>query len=242
MPKTTPKKQKAKKARSIEEQLSGHDTLLMKLLRRNEKLHPDLAAVLDNEDEEFRMIRHPLLQELYLRPALHNYQYKMAKEQCAEAQKKGDWPALIQFHAGPYRLRAFKQYADRLSDAEYWETLAEVWACIENIWQYRDDISKLLTSKRPQRERMMDEKERKKLASLPDELTIYRGFIPGKNRNGWSWTLSKATAKWFAKRFASLFGKGEVATGTCAKSDVIALLLGRKEAEIIIDPKKVKVA
>lgn len=240
MLKNTRKKHKEKRAMKV----AGGDEqfrLMQELFQKNEELHPDLAAVLTDEDEEFRMIQHPLLHCLYNHPALHNYQYKVAKEELAKAESEKDWIKVIRLHERPYRLGALKQYADKLSDEQYWETLGGVWANIENIHQYGKDVHKLLTSNRPHREKMMDKEEAAELASLPEELTIYRGFVPGKNRDGWSWTLNKDKAEWFAKRFAPLFGKGKVATGTCAKSDVIALLLGRNEDEVIIDPGRVTV-
>jgi hypothetical protein len=163
----------------------------------------------------------------------------VAKEELAKAESEKDWRAVIWLHEKPYRVGAFKRYADKLSDAEYWETLAEVWMIVENLHRYKEDIPNLLKSSRPCRERMMTKEERAKLVSLPEKLTVYRGFMPGKNQRGWSWTLNKGKAEWFARRFHRKGAK--VAIGTCAKSDVIALLLGRDEDEIIIDPSKVKV-
>src|ERR1035437_4350869 len=91
MLKNTQKKQNKKKARKVA--VDEEFRLMTELLKKDEKLHPDLAAVLDDEDENpmFRMISHPLLHVSYNRPALHNYQYKVIKEHVAEAKAKNDW-------------------------------------------------------------------------------------------------------------------------------------------------------
>jgi hypothetical protein len=83
---------------------------------------------------------------------------------------------------------------------------------------------------------MMDANEQSFLKNLPDVLTIYRGCRV-HNKHGYSWSLSKNTARWFAARSVGKFPI--VQTGKCKKSDVIAFLGGRKEDEIIIQPKNV---
>lgn len=140
----------------------------------------------------------------------------------------------------PYRLDAFIENQDRLSDAQYWRCLEFVFSIVEYV-QY--DIAKwlgLLNSKRRYRPLMMERKDRKHFESLPDTLTIYRGYQHGKYRHkmGLSWTLSKAKAIWFAYRRKEN-GVAKVVQATCKKADVFCYTNGRKEEEIIIDPANV---
>ena len=108
---------------------------------------------------------------------------------------------------------------------------------MDNLWQYKAEVRRLLTSPRPQRERMMNEAEIAEFASMPDLITVYRGFGKASCRQGWSWTTNRAKAVWFA----DLDGvKPKVVSGVVSKSDVIAYFTRRDESEIVVDPKRVR--
>jgi 3-methyladenine DNA glycosylase Tag len=81
----------------------------------------------------------------------------------------------------------------------------------------------------------MDANDRKAFKRLPDEITIYRGILEGHTVNGLSWSLDRDKASWFAKRFTHYNLPHVLLTARAKKSDAHALLLGRKEDEIVID-------
>ena len=54
-----------------------------------------------------------------------------------------------------------------------------------------------------------------------------------------SWTLRKEKAEWFATRFKRKHSI--VLTGVWKKDDIIAVLLGRGEEEVLIDPDDVEI-
>ena len=87
---------------------------------------------------------------------------------------------------------------------------------------------------------MMSRQDRKAFEEMPEALTVYRGYQVGRYRHksGFSWSLSKETAEWFAYRWPEN-GKAAVAVGTCLRSNVIAYLNGRQEQTIIIDPQSI---
>jgi hypothetical protein len=91
----------------------------------------------------------------------------------------------------------------------------------------------MLASSRAGREYMMDDEEREKFAALPDTFTVYRGhqFV---NERGYSWTLDRAKARWFAKRLYDPARGCSVAERTVQKHECAALFLGRGEQEIVI--------
>jgi hypothetical protein len=70
---------------------------------------------------------------------------------------------------------------------------------------------------------------------------VYRGFI-GQRGKGLSWTTDREKAVWFAERFACLeeLGRPRLVSGHAVKKDVLAYFTRREEAEIVIDPTKVK--
>lgn len=210
------------------------------IYQREEDLHPDLIGCVENSSFG-KCIKHPLVFSLFHVPQLNafvNEQYKHKKKACEQSLLEKDYSQFIWFHERPFRLTKFIEIVDLLSDEEYWELLGKIWTDSENLWQYGSVLGYLLNSPRQEREKMMDEDEQKLLASLPDQFTVYRGH-QFRNRLGYSWTLSYHKAKWFADRFNPK-RKG-VITATINKKDIIAVLLGRGEFEVVCHPDHLKI-
>jgi hypothetical protein len=186
-------------------------------------------------------IDHPLLQELDFTPARAiycNFHYLTKLQQIYEAVRIGHWGSYVGLHEKPYRLDAFTQIKDCIrSDKARWALLSETWIASENIRQNRAKWRRLWNSDWPNKLHAMNAKERRAYAALPDQLIIYRGVGKGRNaENGLSWTLVRDTAVYFATRHG---GQGLLFTARAKKSDVHALLLGRKEQEVVIDKVKI---
>lgn len=213
---------------------------LIEILHRQEELHPDLVDCIEHNSFG-DTLKHPLVIGLFYHPSMNamlNAQYKHKIEYVEKAKKQKKWSSYIWTHERPYRLEKFATIQDHLSDQEYWKLLGEIWSDSENLWQYGPILGHLLNKNRPGREAMMDESEKEFLSKLPDEFTIYRGH-QSKNKSGYSWTLSYWRAKWFANRFKQS-GSG-VAKATVKKKDIVAVLLGRGEFEIIVSPINLKI-
>ena len=100
---------------------------------------------------------------------------------------------------------------------------------------YEQKIKELLSANRPSRHYLMDESEVQLLNSLPEFVKIYRGCQKGLNENGLSWTLNKEKAKFFANRFSK---EGIILEREIPKLDIIAVLTGRGESEVIWEETK----
>jgi hypothetical protein len=209
----------------------------LELLIRQEDLLPELQACVIT-DSPVSMVHHPLVVSELFSNACVNDQYRQNFQIAKEARESRDWLKYILIHERPYRLKIFRKIADQLTDAEYWELLGGVYIDSENLRRHGTILHKLLTSNRPHREQMMNGRERAHFRKLSARITIYRGYAH-RNAAGWSWTLDKAKAVWFARR--TLAGKPQLATGKVKKKDVIAYFSRRKEKEIVVDPKKVKI-
>lgn len=209
------------------------------LLHRQEELHADLLPYV--EDCSFgQCLRHPLVYGLFYTPqmnAMYNAQYEAKKKYIASSLEEKNYSSYIWLHERPYRMEKFTEIIDEIDDKEYWKLLGSIWSDSENLWQYGSMLGHLLNIPRPGRENMMDEDEQKFIAQLPEEFTVYRGHQI-RNRLGYSWTLSYYRAKWFSERFQQ--SKKGVVAGTIQKKDVIAVLLGRNEFEIVCHPKSLK--
>ncbi len=162
---------------------------------------------------------------------------RIAAEDALQAER---WDQYFLLVNRPYRMDALLAILDLLDDAEYWRLLRRVWDDAEHLFIWRRVIPALLESDRSSRELLMNEQERAYLATLPEIVTVYRGYNRG-HRSGWSWTLSEERAGWFARRFWFLDKTDpRVAVGTAARGDIIAYFAERQESEIVVNPSRVR--
>lgn len=198
--------------------------------KQNEPLHPDLLPYL--EESTFKMLRHPLVYQVpFFSGGQANYQYEVKKKELAKALEEKNYHTFVFLHERPYRVEAFTEIEPLLTDKQYWELLSAIYTDTENAWAYQSQYRNLFSCKRGNREYLMDEDERKVYESLPDEVTVYRGYQVGLNKNGISWTTNKETAQWFATRFSK---RGKVLEKKVSKRDIIAVFNGRNESEVVI--------
>lgn len=207
---------------------------LKEILQNKEELNPELKEHVSRSEMGLYMLRHPLVYSVpYSEIENHwiNKHYQHKKAQIKAALKEKDYNLFVFTHERPYRLAAFSVIDNLLSNEQYWKLLGELWVDSENIWQNKSMWKEYLKSDRPERRKIMSDKELAHLLSLPDTFTVYRGYLPRKNKNGLSWTLDKKKAEWFANRFSQ---KGLVAQRVVKNSDCIAYFSGKGESEILL--------
>lgn len=210
------------------------------LLHRKEDLHADLKPYLEQDSSLGTILRHPLIFQVpyhAMMNAMINAQYTAKSERVKEVLAQKDYSGYVFWHERAYRISKFVEIMEELSDKEYWSILGAIWTDSENIWQFSDLIEELLASERPGREAMMDGYESETLDRLPDEFMVYRGH-QDINQHGYSWTLSFWMAHWMAGRYRPK--KQGVLSAKISKEHVVALLLGRSEAEIVCLPEDLK--
>jgi hypothetical protein len=202
----------------------------------SEPLHPDLLPYLETNKGEWDMLRHPLVYQVPFRSnGSANAQYAQKLKALEKAIADKDYKQSVWLVEKPYRVEAFIKIADKLSDTDYWKLLSAVWIDTENQYAYIEEWKRLLAAKRLNRHYMMDEEDDNILRSLPELVTIYRGCQKGINEDGLSWTLDKSKAKFFANRFGK---KGIILERTISKNDIVAVLTGRGESEVICEVKQ----
>jgi len=182
------------------------------------------------------MLRHPIVYQVpFFSNGSANAYYEQKKSAVEKAIGDKNYKQFVWLFERPYRVEAFIKIADKLSDTDYWRLLSDVWIDTENQYAYINAWKKLLASKRSSRHYMMTEEEDNILRALAQEVTIYRGCQKGINEDGLSWTLDKSKAEFFANRFGK---KGIILERTVSKNDIVAVLLGRGESEVICEVKK----
>lgn len=147
-------------------------------------------------------------------------------------EKCNDFFALLRT---PYLPLFFKKSLNYFSKKDYSEFLAEMWVRVEypNNCPYFAHCSFVRAFINADKKILMDNKERRVLKNLPEEVVVYRGVKPNAKIKALSWTLSYDTAKWFADRFEK---NGTVYRARIKKNDILAYFEGRGESEVVVNP------
>lgn len=156
---------------------------------------------------------------------------------CKMIDRIEDYHTFSFYLSKPYLTAFFKYTKDYLSIKDYSEFLGDLWVQVEftnkdpNISP--NEFIKLF--KKADQQYLMEEDEKEFLASLDEEVTIYRGVKPKSSTKALSWTTQLTTAKWFADRLEK---NGKVYKANIKKKDILALFLRRGEFETVVDYHK----
>jgi hypothetical protein len=155
------------------------------------------------------------------------------------------------------RLDLFAEWWDSGEEvpvAEFYKALRFVWASAELPYRYDDvwpdlweQTAAAFEHDPSSRAMLMTAEEMQTHAALPDDVTIYRGYGEWNSEHphssamwkGYSWTLDRDRATWFAKRFAVLHGKAHLATAIVPRKCIIAFFDERGECEAIVLPEQI---
>lgn len=196
-----------------------------------EKLHPDLEPYVE-EGSFGPMLRHPLVYQVPLTiPGYANRYYQQKLEDTKKALESKNYKSYVWLHERPYRLHAFEEIQQYLTDREYWSLLGSIWIDTENAWANLEQWREFFSSERGEREWLMDWDEQMAYAGLPEMVTVYRGYQPGLNEDGISWTIKREVAEKFATRLGK---KGKVLEMRVKRERIVAVFTGRHEYEVVI--------
>lgn len=215
-------------------------------------LAQELIDCMDEDDSGCLWIHHPLVMCMGYDPASREQTKRLnrslvkKKGELEKALKHKNWDQVLMVHEKACRFQALIDYAEGMTDEEYFQNLGDIWCQIENLWRHQSLLSEMLNpGDRDLRKRrlMMTGDERAVYDELPENVMIYRGCGPN-NKRGWSWTLNADRARWFAMRGYGVirlaFG-GSVLNGRCDRESIIAYLGRRHEEEIVVDPTDVTI-
>lgn len=208
------------------------------LLNKVEDLCQELQEYYEEMKGGWPCVRHPLLFNVPHFPqmnALLNYQLAYLKGRVEDLKKEKKFDQFIWMHQRPYRFEALQAIEDQIPRREFWPLFGSLWTDSENLWQQRLYLDAVLRTRDPLSRMMMRIQDRRRLAELPETLSVCRGH-QRYNKEGFSWTLDIDRAKWFATRYGQ---KGSVTYGQVHKGNVVALLGNRGEDEVVCLPENV---
>lgn len=204
------------------------------------ELVEELRTRVHEADSGMTFICHPLVHTMFAGSdteiEIYNKSLEVKKEKLQQYRNEGRWESYIFLHEKPYRVEAFLDVAKHLSPERYWDLLGEVWTNSENIWQFNEVWRGFFTDERHKefRHHFMSKKDRDLFESLPEKLTVYRGYKTGGVKEGMSFTLSRKTAKFFATRLCTSRCKSYVVEAKIGKDQIFAYKTDRGEDEIIL--------
>lgn len=208
-------------------------------------LRPGLKQYIVEQDTLFgESFKHPLWYQVPYSPHFNDlinqgiaHKWKLIKQ----LRREGSWRQIIWFLERPYRPWLLHHIRNRLYGWQFWDLFRSVWLDAENTWQWLIQIQVMLRDTHvEQRHLFMDPKERNKLASMPDRFKVYRGVRDmgqdeDQGPDGFSWTLDRGMAEWFARRLATSVDNPHVVEGWVERDHVVAYLEDRGiENEIVV--------
>jgi hypothetical protein len=163
------------------------------------------------------------------------------KKELSDAEAKGDWGSYVFIHHRPYRVDALLNVIRRRGASRLWPLVRHVWTNSESNMQSWFEWSEIWSHAYTRNgnfrrcfRNFMRPVDRRTYDNLPEVITAYRGCADEDEVEGYSWTLDRGRAEWFARR-ATHRGPGIVATVNVHKSVALAYLSDRQESEIILD-------
>lgn len=166
-----------------------------------------------------------------------------------EAINQEDWNKVFMLIEKPYRLSWLEENYDLITDEKaYYEFLKDAYIQSEfpmdSFYDYEDLLKLFWYKDYPKL--MMDTDELGFYSQLPQEITIWRGIRVVEELDeeniGFSFTLDKEKAEWFAKRF-SKDGRGTpmLIEAKVDKGDILSVFLNRGEEEVLASPDNIEI-
>ena len=200
-----------------------------------EDLLPELkSSIIDGGLYNRKSIQHPLLiGDIGIIPnSDYNKQLIRKQERLKEFENDKNFESYLFLIEKPFRVKSFselvKQNKIKRLSKKYWKILSFLWTDSENIFQNKELWDDLLKDK-TNSHYFMSKKDLKFFNSLENEFMVYRGYTHWEN--GYSYSLDKERAVFFANRFGQ---NGKVKEMLVKKEDVFAYTNSRQENEIVI--------
>ena len=232
--------------KELKKLVSKNQLLMEKLLKEGgikvqevysdgEELLPELkSSIIDGGLFNRKSIQHPLvIGDLDLMPnSYYNTQLIRKQQKLKEFEKNNEFESYLFLIEKPFRVLFFselvRQNKIKKLSKTYWRILSSLWTGSENIFQHKELWKELLKEK-TNSHYFMSKKDFEFYNSLENEFIVYRGY--NQWEDGYSYTIDKDVAIWFAERFGQ---NGIIKEILVKKEDVFAFTNSREEKEIII--------
>ncbi len=157
--------------------------------------------------------------------------YLQWQEQCKEdiIHRKNVY-SIFSLIRPSYRMAFFNDINQYLSDKDFAEMLALSW--FAHGGKEIPEVELEAWFNKADKSYLMNKREQKIFSELPDQVVVYRGVSSPAYKCGFSWTLNKKVAFWYADRCES--HNSCVYECVVDKEDAFCYFNTRNEAEIIV--------
>jgi hypothetical protein len=143
-----------------------------------------------------------LLDASYDRRGTANEDFEIKTRRIGEAADERDWMLFVDLHER-HRLDAVIRLIEEGIRAEQlWPVVGYVWCDTESVRQNFDLWRDIWSMDDTDQALVMSDQERDALALLPERFEIWRGVGHEDAVRGYSWTLNREKACWYAARYA----------------------------------------
>jgi hypothetical protein len=162
------------------------------------------------------------------------------KEKAASARAAKDqglFAAELMIRKPQCRLALLEEYArlGMISKEKAWRVARDTWLNVDEVHSQITQWESFFKHNFSEHSSFMSPHEIAHLATLPEEIKIYRGYDRPNKRAGLSWTMSKFIASQYANRFKSTI----IAQAVIHRSDVVGYLSARGHHEIVVKSRDV---
>ena len=210
------------------------DSMIDLLAMMKEPLREELQPYMWKDGPLGPCIKHKWVNEMTHIPGVANQLFEAKQEIADEAVKQGNWFLFVFTHERPWRVDALRELIIenhlQMDDPEFQRITRQVWTDSENIYQELPFWSVIFSCHSGHY--WMDDDEREQLRVMratKEHLLLFRGEC---NDGGYSWTLSRKTAEFFADRGMNE-STGSVIQASIDSADVFAYL-DTGESEILV--------
>jgi len=117
---------------------------------------------------------------------------------------------------------------------DWCDALGEVWNRIPNLWEYEDQIIRILEGYEEYWPKLMNEKEKEIYDKLPEISTIYRYIATPGEKPGLCWALSRRDARILNKEHGECLPR-ILTSCEISKNKIIAIKNSRFPCEVLAD-------
>lgn len=135
-----------------------------------------------------------------------------------------------------YRMAFFNNINQYLSKKDFSEMLALCWSAHDGAEIPESGLETWF--KKADKSYLMSKREQKVFSELPDQVIVYRGVSSPEYKYGFSWTLDKKVAFWYADNCEDK--SSCVYECIVDKKDILCYFDVRSEAEVLIAPSELE--
>lgn len=221
----------------------NHEEMFASLLAdKTEPLHPDLVPYLRESETFGTVLKHPLMNEMFLVNGIANRVYAQKKAAYDAALAESDWFTALQIIERPWRCTYLidlvlgrDEYdvpfpVTSLTDPEMRDLVAWVWCDSENINEHVDEWLAITSGHTPGEPLLFGDQPAFDALALDSQgrIEVWRGDC---DDGGWSWTLDRGVAEFFCARWDE---NNDLLHGFVQPHHVFGYITNRSETEVMV--------